>query len=117
MANHYKCSNGESVTEATIQRNLSRAYKEHYLFSPSGACEGCGNQANGTAHIIPKARLKQLHLTELIWNPVVWFRACHTCNTIAENPSSEDIKTLMNFKRILAVTKKYDPERATKMSF
>lgn len=55
-------------------------------------------------------------MTQLIWSPENWFRSCYRCNQIAENPSSDEIKELMNFKRILAVTKKYDPERATKMS-
>lgn len=107
----YKCSDGSTVSEVTIKANLSRAYREYYLFQPKGSCEGCGKPATCTAHIVPKARLKVLHLTEKIWEPELWFRSCYRCNMVAENPSSDDIKKLMNFKRILRVTEKYDPER------
>ncbi len=113
MPNKYHCTlTGKSYSEATIQSNLSTAYKEFYMFEPLGSCEGCQVvQAQNTAHILPKARLKQLRLTSLIWNPIVWFRSCIRCNQIAENPSSDEIKKLKNFDRILEVTKKFDPER------
>lgn len=113
-----KCSiTGKSYSEATIKSNLSKAYKEKYLFEPKGSCEGCGvNQGQGSAHIIPKAVLKHLHLTSLIWHPKMFFRACHHCNMICENPESDEIKKLLNFETILKVTRKYDPERFTKMT-
>lgn len=67
--------------------------------------------AENTAHIIPKHILKKLHLTSLIWSPEIWFRSCTRCNGIAENPSSEAIRKLLNFERIKEVTEKYDKER------
>ena len=116
MPNKYLCSNGEKVTEATIQSKLSKAYKDHYLFEPRGACEGCGETATCTAHIIPKARCKQIGKTELIWKPVNWFRSCYKCNAIAENPKSDEIKELLNYQTILKVTKQYDTERYRKFT-
>jgi len=115
MPNLYKCSDGSKVSEAAIQRKLSEAYREFYLFCPIGKCEGCAGTAQCTAHIIPKARLKQLGMTELIWNHVVWFRSCFRCNMVAENPESDEIKTLLNYQEILEVTKRFDPERYSKM--
>lgn len=111
-----KCTiTGKSYSEATIKSNLSKAYKEFYMFEPLGVCEGCGVKPGVcTAHIIPKAICKTLHITSLIWNPENWFRSCIDCNGIAENPSSEDIKKLLNYDRIVEVTKKYDNERYLK---
>src|SRR5689334_1565111 len=106
MANKYICTlTGKSYTEAAIKANLSKAYKEYYFFEPAGPCLGCGKPAQGTGHIVPKARLKQLRLTSLIWNPELWFRSCHSCNSIAENPKSDAIKKLLNFETILEVTR------------
>lgn len=117
MPNQYKCTiTGKSYSEATIKANLSKAYKEHYLFEPTGSCEGCG-VADGvcSAHIIAKARLKVLKLTSLIWNPKLFFRSCYKCNQICENPSSDEIKNLLNYDRILEVTREFDPETYNKL--
>lgn len=117
MPNRYLCSDGKMVTEATIQKNLSVAYKKRYLGRGVSLCEGCNEKlAQCTAHIVPKARLKQLGKTEYIWNSVDWFAACYECNAIAENPRSEDIKKLRNYDRILRVTKELDFERYLKMT-
>jgi hypothetical protein len=113
MANRSYCRiTDKYYTDATVKANLSKAYKEKYLFEPTGSCEGCGvNPGMGSAHIIAKSRLKWLGLTSLIWHPDLFFRGCYSCNQIAENPSSDEIKELLNFDRILEVTKKYDAER------
>lgn len=116
MPNKYYGSDGKRYTEATIKANLSKAYREYYLFEPSGVCEGCGQPATCTAHIVPKAVCKTLHMVELIWNPVNWFRSCYTCNSIAENVAGTEIKNLMNFERIKEVIQKYDPERFNKLT-
>ena len=111
----YHTSSGERVSEATIKSRLSAAYKNHYIGEPLGFCEGCGEPATCTAHIVPKARCKQLHKTEMIWDPYNWFRSCYQCNGIAENPGSDEIRNLMNFFRILEVTRVIDHERYQKM--
>jgi hypothetical protein len=114
--NKYKCKlTGKSYSEATIKSNLSQAYREYYLFETKGFCEGCNGTGVCTAHIIPKARCKQLHLTSLIWNPVNWFRACYLCNQRAENVSSDAILELKNFETIKEVVTRYDPQRAAKL--
>lgn len=117
MPNYYKCTlTGKSYSESAIKANLSKVYKEHYLFEPSGSCEGCGDAGVCSAHIIAKARLKVLKLTSLIWSPKLFFRSCYKCNMICENPSSDEIKKLLNFDRILEVTRQYDPETYNKLT-
>jgi hypothetical protein len=114
--NKYKCTlTGKEYSEVTIKSNLSKAYKEYYEFEPVGSCEGCGGRATCTAHILPKAICKTLHLTSLIWNPENWFRSCYQCNSLAENVSSNEILTLLNYDRIKEVLEKYAPERALKL--
>lgn len=109
--NRYKCTiTGKDYSENQIQANLSASYREVYTFEPMGACEGCGRRGTESAHIIPKARCKELHLTSLIWNPDNFFRSCRTCNGVAENISAPAIKQLMNYEEILKMYKQYDPE-------
>lgn len=114
--NKYKCTlTNQEYSEATIQANLSKAYRRAYTFEPQGSCEGCGGQAVCSAHIISKMRLKQLHLTSLIWSPELFFRSCYKCNQIAELPSSEAIADLLNYQEIKQIIFKYDPETASKL--
>lgn len=116
MANKSYCSiTGKYYTEATIQAKLSKAYREYYLFNQSGPCEGCGRKGFCTAHIIPRARCKTLHIVSMIWNPENWFRACYICNSAAENVSSTEILDLLNYETIKEVIRRYDPERFTKL--
>ncbi len=116
MANKYRCSNGEMVTQGVINTRRSKAYKSIYEDQPIQTCQGCQqNRAMCSAHIIPQARCKQLGLTELIWSAENIFPACHFCNQACENPSSEAITKLKNFERIKEVIQKYDPQRATKL--
>lgn len=115
--NYYKCTiTGKQYSESTIKANLSAAYREHYLFEPSGSCDGC-LVADGvcSAHIIAKARLKVLKLTSLIWSPELFFRSCYTCNQCVENVSSLEILELKNFDRIEQVLFKYDKEFYAKL--
>lgn len=108
----YDCSDGTQVSEATIKRKLGEAYCEKYIGEPSGCCEGCGsNNVNGSAHIIAKTRCKyDLHMTELIWNPINFFRACSACNRAIENPAGDAWKQLRNLDHCLYVIEKYDKE-------
>ena len=114
--NQYYCKlTDKYYTEATIKTNLSKAYKDFYLFEPMGSCEGCNGEGVCSAHIIAKSRLKKLKLTSLIWSPELFFRSCYSCNLICENVSSEEILNLLNYDRIKQVIFKYDKESAAKL--
>jgi 5-methylcytosine-specific restriction endonuclease McrA len=102
-------------TESAIKSKLSALYKELYAGNPHPRCNGCGTAAQGTAHIIPKARCKQMGKPELIWDKENVFPACHKCNSIAENPQSPLFLKLLNITTILSVIKKHDPERYRKI--
>lgn len=111
----YRCSDGTKISEATIKKRLSDAYRDKY-WQGHPFCEGCGlTKAQGSAHLIPKARLKHLGLSDKIYHPDFFVPACHCCNLILENITSEEIKTLMCYEKLLKLTKKYDPERYSKM--
>lgn len=115
MANLYFCSDGSRVSEGAIKSRYTAAIREKYQGSTVWRCEGCGGAPNGSAHIIPKARLKVLHMTELIWNPIMFFPACNFCNMICENVASDEITKLQNYDYIREIIERYDPERASKL--
>jgi hypothetical protein len=112
MPNKYFCSDGERVSEATIRKRLSEAYREKYAGEPMQSCFECGaSQAQGSMHIIPKARLKSLHKTELIWDWEMFVPGCHICNTLLENVSSPEFKKLNGYEYYVEIFRKYDRER------
>jgi hypothetical protein len=108
--NKYACSNGERVSEATIKQRLSKVYRELYD-SQLQPCWGCNGMAQGTAHIIPKKRCKDIGKTELIWHPINLVPCCHRCNSIMESYKGENFKKLKCYSLVLEVTEKLDPER------
>lgn len=111
----YYCSDGSRVSEATIKKKLSEAYRKKY-WNGHPVCESCGlKQAQGSAHLLPKARLKSLHLTEKIWDEEFFVPACHECNLLLEAIYSDEIKNSMCYSKLLKLTEKYDPERYKKL--
>jgi hypothetical protein len=95
--NLFECSDGEKVTQADINSLKDKMYHVYDAIQTDPDCEGCRlEQAQGHAHIIPQARCKNLNKTELIWTMLNIFKACHSCNTIAENISSPAIMQLKN---------------------
>lgn len=105
--NMYDCSNGEKVSETTIDRRRSEAYKKTYGTQPIQTCQGCGKvRAQGSSHIISQKRCKHLHKTELIWTRFNFFPACHNCNSRWESNDT----TLLNYEVCLQIVKLYDKE-------
>jgi 5-methylcytosine-specific restriction endonuclease McrA len=109
--NLYYCSNGERVSQATINRRRSEAYKEKYAGEPPSQCFECGARSNGSAHIIPQAVAKVLHKTELIWDLENIIPACNLCNSRIENVSSPEFKKLNGYEYYVEIFRKYDRER------
>lgn len=116
--NHYHTSTGERLTQDQINYRLGVMYHNADVdrLGESNLCEGCEQRpAEGHAHIIPQARCKQLRKTELIWDRNNIFNSCHSCNSIAENVSSNAITELKNYDRIKEFMTIHDPERASKL--
>ena len=115
MPNYYHTSNGERVTQATIDRRRSDTYRRRYAGNPWPACCGCGRPAQGTMHFVPQAVCKAEGKAEYCWLDINMGEACHRCNEIAENPKSPLIKKLFCYERILSVTKLVSEERYQKL--
>jgi hypothetical protein len=110
MPNYSQTSTGERITDATIQARYSKMLRYRYEGCGRLKCEGCGEYATCTAHIIAKARLKQLHKAELIYDPKASFPACYKCNLAIENPKGEAWKELKNKEYCLEFIEIHDPE-------
>lgn len=100
------CSDGTKVSEATIQRRLSQAYRKKYEGNPHPRCTETGERAQGSSHIISQKRCRQLHKTELIWHPDNFFPATHEVNRRWENND----QTLPNYWKYMKFVEKHDPE-------
>lgn len=111
--NKYFCSNGETVSESTIKKRLSDAYKKWYEEGTPN-CAGCGKRAIETSHIIAKARCKELHHTELIWYKPNTFPSCRICHQKFEALDNPAWCELMNVDACLEVLEKFDKESYNK---
>jgi len=101
----YFCSNGDRVSQATIDKRRSQAYREKYSeYEPK--CEEEGVRAQCSSHIVSQARCKQLHKTELIWDKRNFYPATYVANSRWE----ANDKTLKNYWKYMEVLKKLDPE-------
>lgn len=109
-SNTWACSDGTRVTQKEINDNLTEAYRIKYTKGNSMTCEGCGGWADSSAHIIAKARCKQIRKTELIWNPDNFFPACFECNAAIENPKGQEWKTLKNIDQCIQFIYEHDKE-------
>ena len=115
MANKYNTSSGELISQATIDRRRSELYRELYD-SQNQPCWGCNGMAQGSAHIIPQKRAKDIGMAELCYSAVNVIPCCHSCNSIIESYKGEEFKRLKCYDLILEVTEKYDKERYLKMT-
>lgn len=109
--NRYRTSKGELLTQAQIDYRRGQAYERFNKSHARPHCWGCEeNRATGFAHIIPQARCKTLHQTELIWDLGNFFPACNDCNLAIENPKGEAWKQLKNKEWCLAFIEMHDKE-------
>jgi len=104
------CTNGERVTRTQIDFRKRKAYEAYDQENGIVWCEGCGRPATCHAHIIPQARCKQLHATELIWHWGNFFASCFECNQAIENPKGEAWKKLANKDYCLSFIEMHDQE-------
>ncbi len=109
MPNYYNCSDGSKVSQATIDKRRSEAYRQRYEGRPQ-VCRGCGAPATCSAHIIAQARAKNIGKAELCWDWDNFFPACYVCNGRIENPKGDGWKQLLNKEECLEVIKKHDSQ-------
>jgi hypothetical protein len=105
------CSNGERVSQATINRRYSEALKKKHAGNPRPLCEGCEVlYADHNDHTIAQARCKVLHKAELIWNPDNFPSSCHTCHKEWEAFKSGEWLNHKNVEQRLRFLRQHDPE-------
>lgn len=111
MAIYHYCSDGRRVSQSTIDRKYAQARKEKHIFSPIGVCECCGKKpAIDNDHTIAQARCKQIHKTELIWNPLCFVSSCRNCHMDWERFKNGNWINHKNVEQRLRFLKEHDPE-------
>lgn len=103
--NKYFCSNGERVSQATIDRRRSEAYKKAYGDQPIQFC-ACRERAQGSSHIVSQQRCKHMHRTEMVWYRSNFYPACNRCNSRWESNDT----TLENYAELMEKLEVLDPE-------
>lgn len=106
----FKTSNGEKVSQNQIESRRSKAYERNT--KPSEVmCQCCGKRlAQHRDHSISQARCKQLHKTELIWDPKNWSLSCAKSHHEWESYKSGDFKKHKNYSIRMNFVKLHDPE-------
>ncbi len=111
MANLYYCSDGSRVSEAQIKQKYSVAIRQKHVGQSFFTCQAClKERAVDNSHIISKARLKQLHKTELIWHPMAFFDSCRNCHNCWESWKSGDYLFQVNIVTTLKYLLQHDHE-------
>lgn len=109
--NSYHGSDGKTYKQSTIISNLSRAYRDKHENNPRPICAACQQaQATDNDHTIAQRRCKELHKTELIWNPINFEDSCRGCHMEWEQYKSGEFSKHKNFERRMEVLEMHDPE-------
>lgn len=111
--NKYTCSDGTRISQATIDRRRSEAYRDLYAGEPHPMC-GCNKPAQGTAHWVPQKICKDNGIAEYCYLSINMVAACHSCNSSIENISAAT-PDYWFYERLVEVTKIILPERYLKM--
>jgi hypothetical protein len=105
-----------SPKQQAINTKYSKSLHKRYAGLPAQKCQGCGEPATCTAHIIAKARLKVIGKEHLISDPRASFPSCYACNTAIENPKGQEWKGLANIEECLAFIEQHDKELFAKFT-
>ena len=104
----YTDSKGSQYTQSMIDVRLRQAYEDNPM---NHLCECCHKQkAIEHSHIISQKRCKELHITEMIWQPLNWTDSCRDCHTDWEGYKSGKFAEHRNVFKTMSVLKAYDPE-------
>ena len=111
MANKFECSDGSFVTQSTIDRKRSEAYRKKHVGNPRPVCGGCEKaMADDNGHIIAQKQCKTLHKTNLIWDPENMTNDCRDCHHIWENFKSGQWRNLKDVEVRVEYLLKHDPQ-------
>jgi len=108
-----KCTDGRRVSQETIDREYSKSLREKHAGKEYFTCEGCGMPAVHNDHTIARARCKQLHKTELIWDPNNYVSSCAKCHQEWEDWKSGKYLEHHNAAIRMLYLKRNYPERYT----
>lgn len=110
--NRYDCSNGQKVSQATIDRKRSESHRKFLeLLGANPICEACQNErANDFDHTIAQARCKVIHKTELIWTMANQPMSCRNCHHQWENFKSGEYLNHKNYSERMDYLEQHDPE-------
>ena len=115
MAIKHLTSEGERISQDTINVRRSLAYKIEAQQMYNYVCEGCNcNMATEHSHIIPQFRCKILHKAELCYDRANWFLSCRECHQDWENKKSGKFGKLKNINELLTFLEENDPEEYRK---
>jgi 5-methylcytosine-specific restriction endonuclease McrA len=107
----HTCSDGTKVSQSTIDRRYSNSLKEKHAGKSHFICQGCGDKAVHNDHTIARARCKQLHKTELIWNPDNYVNSCAKCHEEWETWKTGKYMLHKNASLRMFFMKMHDPEK------
>lgn len=111
MPNLYFTSTGERISEATIRHRYSVSIREKHVGYSSFTCQACLKaQAVHNDHTISRARCKELHKAELIYNPGNFEDSCANCHSEWETFKSGKWMDHKNVEKRLLFMKKHDPD-------
>lgn len=109
MTLHY-CSDGTRVSEASIGWRLTESHNRMMADNPHPHCGGCDDEPNDFDHTIAKARCKEIHHTELIWDDDNQVFSCRRCHREWEAYKSGLWIGHKNMEQRLRYLKDHDPE-------
>ena len=104
-------SDGKRYSETMIRARYAKALKEKHQGNGPPMCEAYPNErAIHNDHTISQKRCKQLHKTELIWNPDNFVSSSARAHTEWEAIKGGEWIHHANCEQRLAFLKEHDPE-------
>jgi len=108
------CSNGEVISQQQINDRLKKAYQAKAQ-NATMICAGCGQSlADDNDHTISQKRCKQLHKTELIYDPENFEHSCRQCHVEWEQYKSGYFEEHNNAVKRMKYLKEHDTESFNK---
>ena len=82
---YYNCSDGKRVNQSQINTKYSKSIRDKHIDGNYQYCQACLSNASHCGHIhndhtISQKRCKEIHKTELIWNPLNYVSSCIKCH-------------------------------------